>query len=144
MVDWKRARQILSGDIEIQKTQAFGAYGLHTCELAPNHPGPCRDMLDCSSNHYLVQQHLYAHILRLRYGVFVDRLLLVQCHPNVGKQPEGFHELELQQNPSLAHKAIDAFLNGWWKHLPSEENSVAQIKVSPNSCTVSGRALHAW
>jgi hypothetical protein len=143
MVDWKRARQILSGDMEIQKTQAFGEYGLHTCEFAPNHPGPCRDMLDCSYNHYLVQQHLYAHILRLRYAVYVDRLLLVQCHPNVGKQAEAFHEADLEQHSSLAHEAIHAFLNGWWNHLASAKDSVAQMQVSPDSGTISGRAMRA-
>ena len=63
MVDWKRARQILSGDMEIQKTQAFGEYGLHTCEFAPNHPGLARlflQSLSCSVA--LIRTHLASSI----------------------------------------------------------------------------------
>lgn len=73
MADWKRARQLLTDDIEVLEQQSFGKKGT----------GPCAHLYDTAWSHYFVQQTLYAYLLSLKYGIAVRRLMLVQCHPDV-------------------------------------------------------------
>lgn len=113
MADWKRARELLSSDASAQASQAFRKRGLAACVHAPGHPGPCRHLYDCSYNHYFVQQHLYAHILRIHYDLPVARMLLVQCHPEVGSGPDAYHEAELREDCVLAAAVLEAFQAGW-------------------------------
>ena len=117
MADWKRAREILSADQGLQKSQAFNNKGRRQCAFAPEHPGPCRELYDCAFSHYLVQQHLYADFLRRKYDITVTRLLLVQCHPQVGATSADFHEAELPSDATLAGKVLAAFQAGWQKLL---------------------------
>ena len=117
MVDWKRVRKTLDADVFDQKMQAFGKYGLETCSFATDYVGPCADMFDCAYNHYLVQQHLYAYILRLHYGVNIGRMMLLQCHPDVGERVDAFHEVEFKERPELAGRVLEAFVHGWSKLL---------------------------
>ena len=74
-------------------------------------------MFDCAYNHYLVQQHLYAYILRLHYGVNIGRMMLLQCHPDVGERVDAFHEVEFKERPELAGRVLEAFVHGWSKLL---------------------------
>ena len=113
MADWKRARDLLTHDLRAQSAQARGEKGRASCEHAPAHPGPCRDMFNCSYNHYLVQQHLYADFLARKYNVQVRTLLLVQCHPELGATSDAYHEAKLARSPGLAQEAMTAFLAGW-------------------------------
>ena len=136
MADWKRVRKSLSPDVLIQEEQAFGKYGLRECVFAALYPGPCADMFDCAYNHYLVQQHLYAYILRLHYGVDVGLMMLVQCHPEVGERVDSFHEVGLPECPVLARLVMDAFLQGWWRLLECNHDGTEAVPAptrSPNS-----------
>ena len=114
MSDWKRSKQILTGDVEIQRKQAYGekrgVAKREGCEV----PGPCSDMYDCTYNHYLIQQNLYAHILRHYYDHPLSALWLVQCHPEVGTGDDDYKEVELANLPDLAQTVLDAYVNGGW------------------------------
>ena len=110
MVDWKRCRQMLTGDLSEQSQQVFnGKRGLVSCRNS-SLPGPCRDFFDVSYNHYLAQQTLYVHILNSRYGCNVARILLVQCHPEVS---DDYHEVELTYDSTFAHEMLQACRHGW-------------------------------
>ena len=73
MADWKRARALLTSDEEELMRQSFGKRG-NFC---------CSHLYDAAWSHYLVQQSLYAYMLDAKYGVHVQRMMLVQCHPQV-------------------------------------------------------------
>jgi hypothetical protein len=113
MVDWKRARELLTSDLETQSSQAFGAKGRASCDLAPAYEGPCASMFDCSYNHYKMQQHIYADFLGRKYNVRVARMLLVQCHPELKGCALQCNEAEISQEPELAARALAAFKGGW-------------------------------
>ena len=76
-------------------------------------PGPCRSMFDCASVHYLVQQNLYAHFLARKYNMFVDRMLLVQCHPDIGESSDFFNEVPLKYDADFSQSLLNAFESGW-------------------------------
>lgn len=117
MADWKRARELLSGDLQRQRALSHNRFGLSHCRFAPDEPGPCRHLHDCAYNHYLVQQHLYADLLRRKYDVDVCHMSLVQAHPDVGATDNDFNEATLQLQPELAGAVMRAFLAGWCKLL---------------------------
>ena len=71
-------------------------------------------MYDCSYNHYLVQQHLYAFFLSRKYDINVESMLLVQCHPNLSD----YNVATLKQDKELAAKVFEAFNAGWRNLLP--------------------------
>ena len=70
-------------------------------------------MYNCSYNHYLVQQHLYADFLYRKYNIKVERMFLVQCHPNLGKTEYDFNVAELSVRRDLAKTVLRAFEAGW-------------------------------
>ena len=116
MADWKRCRGCLSSDVVMQSRQSFHQRrGLASCDHAPGVPGPCRDMYDCAYTHYLVQQRLYAYIVASKYDVEVHRMLLLQCHPNVGHDCDSYHEEEIPSDPdgAFALEVLTAFDVGW-------------------------------
>jgi len=113
MVDWKRAKELLTEDPVEQRKQCYGKTGLLVCASAPGVRGPCSEDMDCSFNHYLAQQHIYAHFLRIKYGVDVKRMALVQCHPDVGSDDESFNEAVLKKREGFAAELIAAFAAGW-------------------------------
>ena len=117
MADWKRSRHLLSNDLQLQLAQAYGKTGRRDCPFAPEHLGPCRDLFDCAYNHYLAQQHLYADILLRNYDVVVTRMLLVQCHPNIGATVNEFHEVDLPRDLAFAPALLSAFAAGWCQFL---------------------------
>jgi hypothetical protein len=69
-------------------------------------------MFNCSYNHYLVQQHLYADFLLRKYDLRVSRMLLVQCHPQLGGEDD-YNEAELMEQKGLARSVLAAFADGW-------------------------------
>ena len=73
MADWKRARKLLTSDEAELERQSLGKKG-KSC---------CSHLYDAAWSHYLVQQTLYAYMLESKYGVHVQRMMLVQCHPHV-------------------------------------------------------------
>ena len=73
MVDWKRARQLLTDDVTELERQSFGKRGTSFCS----------HLYDVAWSHYFVQQTLYAYLLASKYGVTVHKMMLVQCHPHV-------------------------------------------------------------
>jgi len=97
MVDWKRARELLTDDVEVLERQSFGKKGT----------GPCAHLCDTAWSHYFVQQTLYAYLLSLKYGIVVRRLMLAQCHPDVGGA--NFNEAPLTADFKLA-EALARFL----------------------------------
>ena len=113
MVDWKRARTLLTADVRTQAAQAFGAKGRATCVAAPAHPGPCASMFDCAYNHYKIQQHLYADFLYQKYNLKIARMLLVQCHPDLGNTELDFNEVDIEEESGLSARALSAFGAGW-------------------------------
>ena len=115
MADWKRTRQLLSGDEAFQRERAFSVKGLEHCMFAPDHPGPTRHLYDCAFNHYQVQQNLYACFLRRKYNISLSRLLLVQCHPDIGATDADFHEAEVPQDADVSYQILVAFKAGWHK-----------------------------
>ncbi|KAK3284461.1 hypothetical protein CYMTET_7905 [Cymbomonas tetramitiformis] len=68
MYDWKRSSKELSPD-------------------APHYGRMCRSPLshlpDTAYTHYVLQQNLYAHILRSKYAIFVEDMYLVRFHPTI-------------------------------------------------------------
>ena len=68
MVDWKRCKEPLLQDAKIQ----FGRFGM----------SPLEDMVDNEWSHYVVQQNLYATILRREYDFILESMALVRCHPD--------------------------------------------------------------
>jgi hypothetical protein len=73
IVDWKRARELLTSDDVELACQSFGRMG----------NGCCSHLYDTAWSHYLVQQTLYAYLLSKKYGFDARRMMLVQCHPHV-------------------------------------------------------------
>ena len=67
MVDWKRVEK----DLDVDDGLYFGRYGI----------GPCAHMLNNKYNKYMLQQNLYAYILRESYGIQISSMWLVQMHP---------------------------------------------------------------
>ena len=118
MADWKRSKQWLTSDVDRQSEQAFQRRtGLDHCIHAPDAPGPCRQLYDCAYNHYLVQQRLYAYIVSERYGIIVKKILLVQCHPNIGDTIDAYHEedVPVDSDGSFSLEILNAFEAGWKK-----------------------------
>ena len=115
MVDWKRARQLLSPSL--QHEQSFGEKNTKTCSFAPAASNPCRSMYNCAYSHYLVQQHLYADFLARKYEVVVERMYLVQCHPSLGKTKNDYNVAALEHIHGLASRVLKAFDAGWKKLL---------------------------
>ena len=113
MADWKRAKELLTSDPVEQRRRSYGKTGLRDCAAAPGVPGPCAEMMDCSYNHYLAQQNLYAHFLRVKYDVVIHRMVLVQCHPDVGTTDASFNEAVLEQRTDFAADLLAAFVAGW-------------------------------
>ena len=130
MVDWKRARHLLTSEAKAQAAQAFGAKGRALCPWAPAHPGPCASMFDCAYNHYKVQQHLYAHFLRQQYAVHVVRMLLVQCHPELGETELDYNEAEVEEEADLAGRALRAFGAGWRRYLGAQRTLTMSAEPS--------------
>ncbi|KAK3249892.1 hypothetical protein CYMTET_40700 [Cymbomonas tetramitiformis] len=68
MYDWKRSSKELSPD-------------------APHYGRVCRPPLshlpDTAYTHYVLQQNMYAHVLRSKYGIFVEGMYLVRFHPTI-------------------------------------------------------------
>jgi len=73
IADWKRARELLTNDVTELEQQAFGKMGFSCCS----------HLYDVAWSHYFVQQTLYAYLLSSKYGLRVQKLMLVQCHPDV-------------------------------------------------------------
>ena len=73
MVDWKRARELLTNDENELKRQSFGKMGYSYCS----------HLYDTAWSHYFVQQTLYSYLLATKYRLIVKDLRLVQCHPHV-------------------------------------------------------------
>ena len=90
MVDWKRARELLTDDITELERQSFGNAGSTLCS----------HLYDVAWSHYFVQQTLYAYLLASKYSVTVHKMILVQCHPNVCGSD--FHEAPLVPDFELA------------------------------------------
>ena len=124
MADWKRARELLSSSEATQRVQSFGEKGTRWCSFAPGCENPCHNMYNCSYNHYLVQQHLYADFLYRKYDLKVERMLLVQCHPNLGKTEDDFNVAELCVRSDLAQRVLHAFEAGWKTLLARREHGV--------------------
>ena len=118
MADWKRARELLSPSEATQRAQSFGEKGARWHSSAARCENSCADMYNCAYNHYLVQQHLYADFLYRKYDVNVERMFLVQCHPNLGQNEDDFNVAELSARPGLAQKVLNAFQAGWKSLLP--------------------------
>jgi len=117
MADWKRAKHRLETDPVKQKIQAYqGARGLVKC-ASSELPGPCQHLYNVDYNHYFAQQNLYAYFLECRYGLLVDRVFLVQCHPEVGATSEDFHEAPVAYDSTFAEQMVVAFRGGWKKLL---------------------------
>jgi hypothetical protein len=74
LVDWKRVEKL-----------EREAYGGRTGKP------PFQKVPDTSLGHYYVQQNVYAHLLRLHYGVDCARMFLVQLHPTLDSWKE--HEV---------------------------------------------------
>ena len=70
LVDWKRC-----GKGKLEEKAYRGETG----------SGPCAALANTSLGHYTAQQNLYAKILARNYGVTVDRMYLVQLHPDLAK-----------------------------------------------------------
>ena len=68
MVDWKRCKEPLLQDAKLQ----FGRFGMP----------PLEHMVDNEWSHYVVQQNLYATILRREYDLILESMALVRCHPD--------------------------------------------------------------
>ena len=69
MVDWKRVeKDIDENDGHQYKDPRYGF-------------GPCAHMLDNKFNTYLLQQNLYAYILRDGYNFQISSMWVVQIHP---------------------------------------------------------------
>uniref|UniRef100_A0A6C0C2A2 Uncharacterized protein n=1 Tax=viral metagenome TaxID=1070528 RepID=A0A6C0C2A2_9ZZZZ len=117
MADWKRARELLSSSQALQREQSFGEKGVRSCPFAPSCPNPCAGMYNCSYNHYMVQQHLYADFILRKYDLKVEKMWLVQCHPNLGQTEEDFNVADLPLQPDLAATVLNAFHSGWKKRL---------------------------
>ena len=98
MADWKRARALLTSDEAELERQSFGKRG-NSC---------CSHLYDTAWSHYLVQQTLYAFMLRSKYGVHVQRMMLVQCHPHVCGSD--FNEAQLVPDFELADAMAKALL----------------------------------
>jgi len=131
MADWKRARDPLVPHLPTQSSQAFGEKGRRQCRFAPDYPGPCCAMFNCAYNHYVVQQHLYADFLARKYKVRVDRMLLVQCHPELGNGAGDFNEAHIVEQPELAKHVLAAFSAGWCELLATKADDVGEIIDSP-------------
>lgn len=112
MADWKRARELLTPSLEVQKRQSFGEKGILKCKFAQMR-GPCADLYNCSYSHYYIQQNLYADFLRRKYEIEANRLLLVQCHPNLGDSPQSYNAVALTIDPKLSRDVMAAFWAGW-------------------------------
>jgi len=97
MADWKRARQLLTNDCAKLERQSFGKMG-NFC---------CSHLYDTAWSHYFVQQTLYAYMLASKYGLVVQKMMLVQCHPHVCGMD--FNEAPLTPDPELA-QSLAAFL----------------------------------
>lgn len=67
MVDWKRSK-------EIKRHNSY-ASGL----------GPLKHLPDANYHRYALQQNVYRQILRARYGVEVDEMMLLVLHPTHGR-----------------------------------------------------------
>jgi hypothetical protein len=87
-------------------------------------------MFDCAYNHYKMQQHLYADFLRRRYAVHAARLLLVQCHPELGETELSFNEAEIEEEADLGGKALRAFGAGWRRFLGTQRASAKSAEPS--------------
>jgi hypothetical protein len=68
LVDWKRC-----GKGKLEQKAYRGETGW----------GPCAALANTPMAHYTVQQNLYASILARNYGMVVDRIYLVQLHPDL-------------------------------------------------------------
>ena len=68
MVDWKRCKRPLEPDANYE----FHRFG----------KPPFDNYVDNSYSHYIIQQNLYAEILRSDYGLELESMSLVRCHPD--------------------------------------------------------------
>ena len=98
MADWKRARALLTSDEAELERQSFGKRG-NSC---------CSHLYDTAWSHYLVQQILYAFMLRSNYGVQVQRMMLAQCHPRICGSD--FNEAPLAPDFELADEMAKALM----------------------------------
>ena len=63
---------------------------------------------DTAWSHYIVQQTLYAFMLRSKSGIQVQRMLMVQCHPHVCGSD--FNEAPLTPDFELADAMAKALM----------------------------------
>ena len=95
MVDWKRARELLTNDENELKRQSFGKMG---CSY-------CSHLYDTAWSHYFVQQTLYSYLLATKYRLIVKDLRLVQCHPHVcgSEYSESICKADFQMAEAMAN-----------------------------------------
>ena len=98
MADWKRARALLTSDEAELERQSFGKRG-NSC---------CSHLYDTAWSHYLVQQTLYAFMRRSKYGIQVQRMMLVQCRPHICGSD--FNEAPLAPDFELADEMAQALM----------------------------------
>ena len=123
MVDWKRAKHLLSPDIETQRQQSFKKRALNTCSSS-SLESPCKGMYDVDYNHYSAQQNLYNYMHNRNYAYneadphwkCISSAYLVQCHPDVGEK-EAFNEVQITLDSKIAEDMLVAFYDGWKERL---------------------------
>lgn len=71
MVDWKRV-------LKLERTNNFGERGY----------APLDGLHNTNLSHYVLQQNLYAWMLRRNYGVDVAAMYLLQVHPSIDEAAE--------------------------------------------------------
>lgn len=89
MYDWKRSSKELSPD-----APHFGRVCLP----------PLAHLPDTAYTHYVLQQNVYAHILRAKYDMIVDRMFLVRFHPTI----EEYELVEVPLWESEVRSVLDA------------------------------------
>lgn len=67
MVDWKRCKSKIRRD----EVNRFDKWGIGVCSTIPN----------TNYGHYMIQQNAYKYILKICYGIEVDKMYLAQFHP---------------------------------------------------------------